>query len=88
MMNRIGRERGWPPMERADYDAAATLRGANFVGSPEQVAEKILFQHGIFGHDRFLLQLSVGPMPHDKVMRAIELLGTEVVAARPRRARR
>jgi alkanesulfonate monooxygenase SsuD/methylene tetrahydromethanopterin reductase-like flavin-dependent oxidoreductase (luciferase family) len=77
-MNRIGRERGWPPMTRADYDASAELRGANFVGSPEQVAEKILFQHELFGHERFLLQLSVGPMPHAKILRAIELLGTEV----------
>lgn len=78
IMNRIGRERGWPPMSRAQYDAAATLRGSNFVGSPEQIVEKILFQHEIFGHQRFLLQLSVGTMPHDKMMRAIELLGTEV----------
>ena len=80
-MNRIGRERGWTPMTRADYDAAATLRGANFVGSPQQVVEKILFQHEIFGHDRFLLQTSVGPMPHERVMRSIELLGTEVAPA-------
>jgi probable LLM family oxidoreductase len=77
-MNRIGRERGWAPMTRADYEAAAALRGANFVGTPEQVVEKILFQHEIFRHDRFLLQLSVGPLPHEKIMRAIELLGTEV----------
>ena len=42
----------------------ASLRGANFVGSPREVAEKILFQHEIFGHDRFLLQLSVGTLPH------------------------
>jgi probable LLM family oxidoreductase len=48
-MNRIGRERGWPPLTRDAYEAAATLRGANFVGSPEQVAEKILFQHGSSG---------------------------------------
>ena len=80
-MNRIGRERGWPPMARADYDAAATLRGANFVGSPQQVIEKILFQHEIFGHDRCLLQFSVGTMPHDKIMRSIELFGTEVAPA-------
>jgi probable LLM family oxidoreductase len=79
MMNRIGRERGWPPLDRADYDAAATLRGANFVGTPEQVAEKILFQHEIFDHDRFLLQLSVGTMPHASILHAIELLGTQVV---------
>lgn len=78
VMNKIGRERGWSPMRRQDYEAAATLRGANFVGSPDDVVEKILFQHQIFGHQRFLLQLSVGTMPHDKVMRAIELLGTKV----------
>jgi probable LLM family oxidoreductase len=77
-MNRIGRERGWPPLGRADYEGAATLRGANFVGSPEDVAEKILFQHELFNHDRFLLQLSVGSMPHPDLLRAIELYGTEV----------
>ena len=42
------------------------------------VAEKILFQHQIFGHERFLLQLTVGSIPHAKIMRAIELYGTEV----------
>jgi probable LLM family oxidoreductase len=78
VMNRIGRERGWPPLTPQDYAAAATLRGANFVGSPQDVAEKILHQHELFGHDRFLLQLTVGPMPHDRVLHAIELLGTEV----------
>ena len=77
-MNRIGRERGWPPMERQDYEAAATRRGANFVGAPQDVAEKILYQHDLFAHDRFLLQLTVGPMPHAEVLRAIELFGTEV----------
>src|SRR3712207_3517950 len=71
-MNKIGRERGWQPLTRADYEAAATLRGANFVGSPEQVAEKILFQHELFRHDRFLLQLSVGSMPHADMLRAID----------------
>jgi probable LLM family oxidoreductase len=81
MMNRIGRERGWTPMLRQDYDAAATRRGANFVGSPQQVVEKILFQHEIFGHDRFLLQTSVGPLPHAQVLRSIELFGTEVAPA-------
>ena len=81
VMNRIGRERGWPPMSRADYDAAAELRGANFVGSPQDVIDKILYQHGIFHHDRFLVQLSVGPTPHDKMLHAIELLGTEVAPA-------
>jgi probable LLM family oxidoreductase len=78
MMNKIGRERGWSPMRKEQYEASAELRGANFVGSPDDVIEKILFQHSIFNHQRFLLQLSVGTMPHDKVMHAIELLGTKV----------
>ena len=60
-MDRIGLERGWPPMTREQYDFSITLRGANFIGSPQQIVEKILFQHEIFGHDRFLLQLTVGP---------------------------
>jgi alkanesulfonate monooxygenase SsuD/methylene tetrahydromethanopterin reductase-like flavin-dependent oxidoreductase (luciferase family) len=80
-MNRIGRERGWPPMGRGDYNDAAALRGANFVGSPAQVIEKILFQHEVFHHDRFLVQFSIGPMPHAKIMRSIELFGTEVAPA-------
>lgn len=78
VMNKIGRERGWPPMQHSQYEASAELRGANFVGSPDDIIEKILFQHGIFNHQRLLLQLSVGSMPHDKLMRAIELLGTKV----------
>ena len=77
-MNKIGRERGWPPMQRSQYEASAELRGANFVGSPDDIIEKILFQHSIFNHQRFLLQLSVGTMPHDKVLYAIELLGTKI----------
>lgn len=77
-MNRIGRERGWPPLTRAAYEAAAALPGANFVGSPEQVVEKILFQHELFGHDRFCCQLTIGGIPHEGILRSIELLGREV----------
>jgi probable LLM family oxidoreductase len=80
-MTRIGRERGWPPTTRAQFEAGRTLRGANFVGSPEQVVEKILFQHEIFGHARFLCQFSVGALPHDKLMHSIELFGTKVAPA-------
>ncbi len=54
------------------------MRGALVAGSPEQVAEKILYQHELFGHQRFLMQVSVGTMPHDRVLRSIELFGTEV----------
>ena len=78
VMSRIGRERGWGPYTRAQFDAECTLRGALFVGSPQEIIDKILFQYELFRHQRFLIQLTVGPMPHAKVMRAIELLGTEV----------
>jgi probable LLM family oxidoreductase len=78
VMDKIGRERGWPPMRRPDFDASTTLHGANFVGSPQQVIEKILFQHEIFGHQRFMIQFSVGTLPHASIMRSIELYGTEV----------
>jgi probable LLM family oxidoreductase len=78
MMNRIGRERGWPPMSRAQLEQSRTLRGSDFVGDPEAVIEKILFQHGLFGHQRFLVQLGLGGIPHQKMMRAVELLGTKV----------
>jgi probable LLM family oxidoreductase len=78
MMNAIGRERGWPPIDRPDFDALRSPRGALLVGTPQEVIEKILFQHEIFGHERFLAQITVGTLPHDKAMHAIELLGTEV----------
>ncbi len=78
MMDKIGRERGWSPLARADYDAMLDVRGALLVGNAEQVAEKILFQHDIFRHDRFMIQFTVGSMPHDKIMRSIELFGTKV----------
>jgi probable LLM family oxidoreductase len=78
VMDAIGRERGWPPMTRQQFEASTTPRGANLVGSPAEVAEKILFQHEIFGHARTLIQFSVGTLPHASIMRSIELLGTEV----------
>jgi probable LLM family oxidoreductase len=81
MMTRIGRERGWQPMTREAFEAMRSPRGSLLVGSPQEVVEKILFQHGVFGHTRFLAQLSVGTMPHEQTMRAIELLGTEVAPA-------
>ena len=81
LMNRIARERGFAPLDREAFDASRTLRGANVVGSPQEVVDKILFQHEIFGHERFLLQVIGGGMPHAQVMRSIELLGTEVAPA-------
>ena len=81
MMNRIGRERGWGPMGRRQFEAGRSPRGALLVGSPEEVVEKILYEHELFGNERFMAQISVGALPHEKVMRAIELFGTEVAPA-------
>ena len=78
MMNRIARERGFALMDRGAFEASRALRGANFVGSPAEVAEKILWQHELFGHDRFLLQMIGGGMPHAQLMRSIELFGSKV----------
>jgi probable LLM family oxidoreductase len=78
MMNRIGRERGWPPAGRPQYEALRSPRGALAVGSPQQVAEKILFEHELFGPERYIGQMSVGAVAHADVMRSIELFGTEV----------
>jgi alkanesulfonate monooxygenase SsuD/methylene tetrahydromethanopterin reductase-like flavin-dependent oxidoreductase (luciferase family) len=78
MMNRIGRERGWPPAGRPEYDALRSPRGALAVGDPGQVAEKLLFEHELFDHQRYVAQMSVGAVEHRDVMRSIELFGTEV----------
>lgn len=79
MMNRIGQERGWSPMRRSDFDALRSERGALLVGSPQQVIDKILFEHSIFGHQRFVAQMSVGTVPHTQVLKSMELFGTKVV---------
>lgn len=81
MMTRIGRERGWPPMTREQFELLCAPRGALLVGSPAEVAEKILFEHALFGNQRLLAQISVGPIGHARVMRAIELFGTAVAPA-------
>jgi alkanesulfonate monooxygenase SsuD/methylene tetrahydromethanopterin reductase-like flavin-dependent oxidoreductase (luciferase family) len=77
-MSRIGRERGWPPTTRQQFEASRTRRGALLVGSPQQVIDKILYEHSLFRHDRFLAQMDVGAVPHLQVMKSIELLGTRV----------
>ena len=77
-MNRIGRERGWPPSGRADYEALKSPRGPLALGSPEQVAEKIVSVHDLFHPERYLAHISIGAVSHSEVMHAIELFGTEV----------
>ena len=78
VMNRIGRERGWGPTNRAQFDQSIGPDGHLFLGDPETVAEKIVAHHRLFGNDRFLLQMAIGPMPHAAIMRGIELYGTKV----------
>jgi probable LLM family oxidoreductase len=80
-MGRIGRERGWPPPTRARFEAERAPHGALLVGSPQEVIDKLLYEHALFGHQRCLLQLTVGVTPHTDVLRAIELLGTVVAPA-------
>jgi probable LLM family oxidoreductase len=78
MMNRIGRERGWPPSGRAEYEALRSPQGAVAAGSPEQVAEKILMEHELFANTRYIAQMSVGAVAHADVLRSMELFGTRV----------
>jgi len=85
VMSRIGQERGWSPMTRQQYEAMRTKRGSLLVGSPQEIIDKILMEQEMFGLTRFLMHLSVGTMPHKKLLKAIELLGT-VVAPEVRKA--
>ena len=78
MMNRVGRERGWPPLNRSQYDGLRSPRGALMVGSVQQVIDKILYEHELFGFTRFLAQASIGTVPHQLIMKSIELFGTKV----------
>ena len=77
-MSRLGRERGWGPMSRIQYDMMRGPAGSLVLGDPEQVATKILRWKEILGISRFMLHVSVGTLPHDKVLRSIELLGTKL----------
>lgn len=81
LMGKIGKERGWSGMSREQYDLMRSPEGSLLVGSPQQVIDKILWEHELFGNTRFLLHISVGTMPHAQVMHAIELLGTVVAPA-------
>jgi probable LLM family oxidoreductase len=78
MMNRIGRERGWPPSGRREYEGLRSAHGALAVGTPEQVAEKILLEHELFGNSRYIGQMSVGAVEHADVLRSMELFGMRV----------
>jgi probable LLM family oxidoreductase len=78
MRDRIGAERGWPPMGRAEFDQEAD-QGSLYVGAPETVARKIAATAKALGIARFDLKYSAGALPHEKLMRSIELYGTQVI---------
>ncbi|MDB5120756.1 MAG: class flavin-dependent oxidoreductase [Sphingobacteriales bacterium] len=81
MMNKIGLERGWSPLSRMQFDYMTSPKGALVVGSPQQVSDKILYAHELFGNTRFLAQMSLGDMPHAKILHSIELFGNVVAPA-------
>lgn len=76
--DRIGRERGWPPTTRIQFERDASPEGALYVGSPQTVARKIATNLKALGVSRFDLKYANGAMPHDQLMRCIELYGTQV----------
>jgi alkanesulfonate monooxygenase SsuD/methylene tetrahydromethanopterin reductase-like flavin-dependent oxidoreductase (luciferase family) len=79
MFSKIGKERGWPPQTRAQYNMGLQPQNALLVGDAETVAEKILYENRVLGGiSRMTMMLSGGPIAHGRVMRSIELLGTRV----------
>ena len=77
--DQLGRSRGRiMRLSRSDYERGASLEGAYFVGSPQQIIDKLLYQHEMFGHQRFMAQIDIGGLPFNKVAQTIELLATEV----------
>ncbi len=81
MMDRVGRDRGWPPHTRQQFEYSRSPNGALMVGSVQEVIDKILYEHELFGNTRFLAQASIGNVPHSLVMKSIELFGDKVAPA-------
>lgn len=81
MMNQVGKDRGWPPLSRQQFEQSRSPAGALMVGSVQQVIDKILYEHELFGNTRFLAQGSLGQVPHRMTMKSIELFGTQVAPA-------
>ena len=81
MMNRIGQERGWSPLSRQQFEYSRSAKGALLVGSAQEVIDKILYEHELFGNTRFLAQMSMGDMPHKNILKSIELYGSVVAPA-------
>jgi probable LLM family oxidoreductase len=77
-MSRIGKERGWPPYTKAQYEGGRSKEGALFIGSPAEVIDKIMYMHEMFGITRFIAHMDVGAPDHKQMMKSIELFGTKV----------
>jgi probable LLM family oxidoreductase len=80
LMNRVGRERGWSPITRPQYERLREPGGPLMVGSPQEVADKIIYEHQLFKNTRFVAQTMAGDIPHEKLLHSIRLFGTEVAA--------
>jgi probable LLM family oxidoreductase len=79
VMSRIGRERGWQPLTRTQYEGMRMPQASLMVGSPQQVIDKILYEYELFGFTRFLAQMSMGDLPHKRNLKSMELFATRVV---------
>ncbi len=78
LMNRVGKERGWSPITRDQFEYMCSPEGPLFVGNPQDVINKILLQHQLFGNTRFLAQSVTGDIAHEKILHAIKLFATKV----------
>ncbi|ATL48700.1 LLM class flavin-dependent oxidoreductase [Chitinophaga caeni] len=79
LMNRVGKDRGWAPMTREQFEYLRMPEGPLFVGSVDEIVEKLLLQKELFNNTRFLAQLVKGYIPHEKVLNTIELFGNQVI---------
>lgn len=77
-MNRIGRQRGWPPYQKQQYEAGRSRQGHLFIGNADEAVEKILHLHELLGLARFSAHMDVGGPPHDRLMKSIEIFGTKI----------
>ncbi len=85
MMDRVGKSRGWQPMTRQQFEFMRSPEGSLLVGSVEQVVDKIVYEHQLFGFTRFLGHSRLGFVPHELTMKSIELYATQVVPEVKRR---
>jgi alkanesulfonate monooxygenase SsuD/methylene tetrahydromethanopterin reductase-like flavin-dependent oxidoreductase (luciferase family) len=77
---KIGKERGWPPVTRMQYDAQTGPKGALLIGSPQEVAEKILrHSEALGGISRLTFQMDQAALPQEKLLKSIELIGGQLI---------